>query len=186
MLEGSEVFIVNEGLIKQLPAPLSVHVYRMVWRQMLLFAHNLIIYVILLAIYFPAQGLHWTSLLAVPALALLGLNGVWLAIVVGIVATRFRDVSPIIGSLVQLLFFMTPIVWTAAQLPKNPDGSLTSRARLVEVNPLFHFLEIIRAPMLGDSQYLYHWLIVIAITVVGWALALFFLRNYRARVAYWV
>jgi len=181
VLEGSEVYIANEGLIKQLPAPLSVHVYRMVWRQLLLFAHNLIIYFVLLAIYYPPNGLHWTALYAFPAMGLLALNGVWVAIVVGIVSTRFRDVSPIIASLVQLLFFMTPIVWTAAQLPQdNP------RAKLVELNPLFHYVDIVRAPMLGDDQQAYHWVIVMAITVVGWALALFFLRNYRARVAYWV
>lgn len=184
LLEGSEVFIANEGLIKQLPAPLSVHVYRMVWRQLLLFAHNLIIYFILLAIFRPT--LHWTALAAFPALALLALNGVWVAFVIGIIATRFRDVAPIINSAVQLLFFMTPIVWTADQLPKNPDGSLTARAGLVEINPLFHFLEIIRAPMLGNDQVAYHWYIVLGITVAGWALALFMLRNYRARVAYWV
>ncbi len=181
IMEGSEVFIANEGLIKQLPAPLSVHIYRMVWRQLLLFAHNLIIYFILLAVFYPAGGLHWTSLAAFPALGLLALNGVWVAIVVGIVATRFRDVAPIIASMVQLLFFMTPIVWTAEQLPKN-----NPRARLIEINPLFHYLDIIRAPMLGTDQQAYHWYIVVGITVAGWALALVMLRNYRARVAYWV
>ena len=44
ILEGADVFVANEGLIKQLPTPLSVHVYRLVWRQMILFAHNIVIY----------------------------------------------------------------------------------------------------------------------------------------------
>ena len=51
ILEGADVFVANEGLIKQLPTPLSVHVYRLVWRQMLLFAHNIIIFVIIAIIY---------------------------------------------------------------------------------------------------------------------------------------
>ena len=38
ILEGADVFVANEGLIKQLPTPLCVHVYRLVWRQMILFA----------------------------------------------------------------------------------------------------------------------------------------------------
>ena len=183
LLEGSEVFMANEGLIKQLPAPLSVHVYRMVWRQMLLLGHNMIIYVILLAVFRPA--LHWTAIAVFPALGLLALNGVWVAFVIGIIATRFRDVAPIITSMVQLLFFMTPIVWTA-DLLSGPDGTLTTRARLVEINPLFHYLDIVRAPLLGDDQQAYHWYIVLAITVVGWGLALYLMRSYRARVAYWV
>ena len=52
--EGSTVFIDNEGLIKQLPAPLSVHVYRLVWRQTLFLGHNLIIW-LLLILHLPAQ-----------------------------------------------------------------------------------------------------------------------------------
>ncbi len=57
----------NEGLIKQLPTPLSVHVYRLVWRQMILFAHNIVIYFVILII-FP-QPLKWTAIFAIPALA---------------------------------------------------------------------------------------------------------------------
>jgi len=183
ILEGADVFVANEGLMKQLPAPLSVHVYRMVWRQVLLFAHNLIIYFVLLVI-FP-KPLHWTVIAAFPALALLALNGVWIGIVAGIMSTRFRDISPILGSMVQLLFFLTPIVWSEKILLKN-GGAQAERANLAQINPLYHYLDIIRAPMLGEDQQAYHWYIVLTITVAGWALALFFLRNYRARVAYWV
>ncbi len=183
ILEGSAVFSANVGLITQLPAPLSVHVYRLVWRQLLLFGHNLIIYFILLAVF--RIPIHWTILTAFVALALLAINGAWVAIVAGIVATRFRDISPILESVVQLLFFMTPIVWMTDTIRQN-GGQYAERARLAELNPLFHYLEIIRAPMLGHEQHAYHWFIVLAITVAGWILALFFLRNYRARVPYWV
>ena len=44
ILEGSEVFIANEGLIRFLPAPLTLHVYRLVWRQTLFFLHNLVVW----------------------------------------------------------------------------------------------------------------------------------------------
>src|ERR687886_1433687 len=79
--EGAEVFIANEGLIKHLPAPLSVHVFRLVWRQTLLFAHNLIVYVVMLVI-FP-QPLKWTDLAAIPAFLLLAANGTWVAFLFG-------------------------------------------------------------------------------------------------------
>ena len=69
ILEGSEVFIANEGLIKQLPTPLSVHVYRLVWRQMLLFAHNMVIFVIIAVIY--PKPWSWADLMAIPAIMLI-------------------------------------------------------------------------------------------------------------------
>ena len=54
LAEGMETFISNEGLIKQLPAPLSVYMLRTVWRQTLLLAHNMIVYVVILVIFFSA------------------------------------------------------------------------------------------------------------------------------------
>ncbi|GAB3357553.1 galactan export ABC transporter permease subunit Wzm/RfbD [Modestobacter lapidis] len=182
--EGSEVFIANEGLIKHLPSPLSVHVYRLVWRQVLFFAHNLAVYAVMLII-FPQQ-LSWTSLTAFPAFLLLTLNGAWAALLLGMATTRFRDLTPITQSIVQLMFFLTPIVWIYEDLVNSPNPAIAERARLVEFNPFLHFIEIIRQPMLGQDQQIRHWIIVLAITVVGWAVTLVVLRRYRARISYWV
>ncbi|WP_308123569.1 galactan export ABC transporter permease subunit Wzm/RfbD [Modestobacter marinus] len=184
ILEGAEVFIANEGLMKHLPAPLSVHVYRLIWRQTLLFAHNLLVYVIMLAI-FP-QPLSWTILAALPAVALLALNGAWVALLFGMVTARFRDLAPITQSLVQLMFFMTPIVWIYDDLLNSPNPTIAERARLAEFNPFLHFIEIVRRPLLGQDLLLRQWVIVLVITVVGWLLTLVVLRRYRSRVTYWV
>ncbi len=182
ILEGSEVFIANEGLIRFLPAPLSLHVYRLLWRQTLFFAHNLVVWVALVLIF--QTPLNASSFLAIPAFAILLLNGAWIAVLAGIVATRFRDIPPIIASLSQLLFFMTPIVWKYDTLLNNP--AIAERARIAEINPVLHFVEIVRQPLLGQEIAWRHWVIAGAITVVGIAVALVALRNYRARVAYWV
>jgi len=178
ILEGSEVFIANEGLIRFLPAPISLHVYRLLWRQTLFFLHNLVIW-LLLVVIFP-QPLSATVLLAVPAFLLLVINGLWVALLAGIIATRFRDIPPIIASLTQLLFFMTPIVWSYERLKSNP------LAAYVELNPVMHFVEILRQPLLGQPIVWRHWAVVGIITVVGCAVSLVCLRNYRSRVAYWV
>ena len=178
ILEGSEVFIANEGLIRFLPAPITLHVYRLLWRQTLFFLHNLVIW-LLLVIIFP-QPLSTSVLLAVPAFLLLILNGGWLAVLAGILATRFRDIPPIIASLTQLLFFMTPIVWSYDRLRHHPLASY------IELNPVMHFVEVVRQPLLGQPIVWHHWVVVGVITVVGCGVALLCLRNYRARVAYWV
>lgn len=185
IIEGSEVFVANEGLIKQLPSALSVHIYRLVWRQILFFAHNLLIYVIMVIAFGVWRNLSWASLAAIPALGLIVLNALWVSIVFGIFATRYRDIAPILSSLTLLLFVLTPIMWTTQSLEAQ-GGAVRDRAKIAELNPLFHYLDIVRAPMIGQPQELYHWYIVITITVVGWAVALLALRKYRARVPYWV
>ncbi|QUG99565.1 ABC transporter permease [Saccharopolyspora erythraea] len=177
---GTEVFIQNEGLIKQLPAPISVHVLRTVWREFLLFLHNLVIYLGILVIFWPPVS--WMIITAVPALLLLLINGGWVVLLFGVASTRFRDIPPVVSSFMQLLFFMSPIVWPIEELEKNAGP----RAWLAQLNPIYHYVEIVRAPLLGEPQQLHHWIVVGAFTVGGWLLALIIMRNYRARVSYWV
>ncbi|MEO8816056.1 MAG: ABC transporter permease [Mycobacterium sp.] len=181
ILEGADVFVANEGLIKQLPTPLSVHVYRLVWRQLILFAHNIIIY-IPIAIIFPKTW-SWADLSVLPALALIALNCVWVSLCFGILATRYRDITPLLFSVVQLLFLMTPIIWNYDTL--RAQGA-TQWMKVIEFNPLFHYMDLMRMPLLGAHQSLRHWAVVLLLTAIGWACAAVAMRQYRARVAYWV
>ena len=185
IIEGSEVFIANEGLIKQLPSALSVHVYRLVWKQMLFFAHNALIYAIMLVVFGVWRDIDWTALFAIPALVLLMLNAMWVSIVFGIFATRYRDIGPILASMTLMLFVLTPVMWTTKSLEAQ-GGEVAERAKLAELIPTFHYLDIVRAPLLGEQQEAYHWYIVIGLTVVGWVLAILAMRKFRARVPYWV
>ncbi|MFI9511415.1 ABC transporter permease [Nocardia sp. NPDC052566] len=185
ILEGSEVFIANEGLIKQLPSALSVHVYRLVWRQLLFFAHNMVIYLVLLVALGVWQNVGWSSLLAIPAILLLFLNSMWVSIVFGIFSTRYRDIAPILSSTTLMLFVLTPVMWNTKVLNSQIGGN-GDRARLVELVPTFHYLEIVRAPLLGEPQALRHWVIVGVITLVGWIVAILAMKQYRSRVPYWV
>ena len=199
--EGTDVFIANEGLIKHLPAPITIHVMRMVWRQVLFLLHNLVVYVIVLAIFFGAldqpykmtptgptnPGLSWEIVLAVPGLVLLAVNAVWVALLFGVISTRFRDIPPVVNSFINLVFFMTPIVWDASILTRvTGGGDVGWRVLVAELNPVYHFVEIVRAPLLGHTVDWHHWAVVGGFTVLGWFAALVILRNYRARVSYWV
>ncbi|KAF0849716.1 ABC-2 type transport system permease protein [Nocardia caishijiensis] len=185
IIEGADVFIANEGLIKQLPSALSVHVYRLVWRQFLFFVHNVAIYALLVVVFALWRNLDVSVLLAIPAIGLLFLNAMWVTIVFGIFATRYRDIAPILGSMTLMLFVLTPVMWSTKAL-ETAVGGMSDRAKLIEIVPTFHYLEIVRAPLLGEPSQWHHWAIVGAITVVGWAVAILALKQYRARVPYWV
>jgi len=178
-----------------------VYALRTVWRLTLMFAHNLLVYVIVVIIFWSNltepyrmaeggmlhPGIDLTILLAIPAFVLLALNGAWVAILFGIISTRYRDIPPVISSFIQLLFFMTPIVWTTDILTKVAGGGDGGWKVLVaELNPLYHYVQILRAPLIGNEQSWHHWAVVGGFTVVGWALAFVAMRNYRARVSYWV
>lgn len=202
VLEGTETFIRNEGLIKHLPAPLTVYALRTVWRLTLMMLHNLLVYAVVLVIFFGPlttagyqmtpgglhqPGLNWSAFLAIPAFVLIALNGVWVSLLFGIISTRYRDIPQVINALIQLVFFMTPIVWSTDILQDRLGGPPALwKTLVVELNPLYHFLQILRAPLIGNQQSWHHWAVVGGMTIIGWILAFVALRNYRARVPYWV
>ena len=178
--DGCAAFISAESIIKQTNLPLSVHVYRTVWCNLLIFFHNSAIFVVVAVLFAIWPG--WTGLLALPGLVLLCLNGIWVGLLLGIVSARFRDVPPIVASLVRILFFVTPIIWMPELMPERA----LMLALVLDFNPFFHFVELVRVPLLGQAPELVSWLAASGITLGGWLLAFELLRRYRRRIAYWV
>jgi ABC-2 type transport system permease protein len=176
ILDGARVFIGAEGLIRQLHAPLSVHVYRLLWSNLITLAHNIWIYVIVALWYGLNPG--WTALLVLPALVLLVLNGFWMSLLLGLLSARFRDIPLVAANVVQVMFFITPVIWKPDMLP--------GRALFLDLNPFHHLIAILRAPLLGQVPASEHWIAVGLVTLAGWAVTLWFFSAYRWRLAYWV
>ena len=174
--DGCSAFISAESIIKQVGLPLSVHVYRLIWRHLVIFCHNAAIFVVVAAVF--AIWPDWAGLLALPGLVLLCLNGIWVGLLLGIISARFRDVAPIVASIVRILFFVTPIIWMPELMP--------GRALVLDFNPFFHFVEVVRAPLLGQVPGSVSWIAVLGITLGGWLVTFEFFRRYRRRIAYWV
>ena len=174
--DGCHVFINAAGIIQQVGLPLSVHAYRLLWRNLLILFHNAAVFVVVAAIFGVWPG--WAGFLVLPGLVLLCLNGLWAVLLFGIISARFRDVPPIVASIVRICFFVTPIIWMPELVPE--------RAMVLEINPFYHLVEVVRAPLLGEVPGLSSWIAVLSMTVAGWVLAFAFFRRYRWRIAYWV
>jgi ABC-type polysaccharide/polyol phosphate export permease len=175
--DGCGAFFSAATTIKQVPAPLSIYAYRVVWRTFIVLLHNMVIYVGV-ALIFGIWAGFGNILLAVLGIVLLCLNGVWTSIVLGIFSARFRDIPPIVASFVQVAFFLTPIFWSADQL--------SERSAIVEYNPLTYYVDIVRKPLLGEVSHLTDWAIVLSFTLMGCVLSLICLTLYRRRLSYWV
>jgi ABC-type polysaccharide/polyol phosphate export permease len=161
VIEGCQTFIGVESMIKQIRLPFTVHAFRVVWRNMLVFFHNIVIVVVVVLIFAKLPGL-------IPLLCLL----------VGLICTRYRDMPPMVASLVQLVFFVTPIIW-------HPS-LLAGRQRIVNFNPFYHFIELLRAPMLDTVPTVTTWAAVLGITLGGWVATVLVFWRYRRRIAYWI
>jgi homopolymeric O-antigen transport system permease protein len=175
--DGCMIFISGEPFIKQQACPYSLLAYSLVWRNLILFAHNIVIFVII-AVY-AGVPVNAASLLVVPGVLLNSLNGVWIATVLGVICARYRDLQQVAASLMQISMFVTPIFFAPEQLG--------ARARpFVDYNVLYHYVEIIRSPLLGRAPSAWSWFVVTAALVLGWAGTLWFYSRFRRRVPYWL
>jgi lipopolysaccharide transport system permease protein len=151
---------------------------RLVWRNILILGHNLIIFpLVLMAVGKP---LDWVALISVAGFALLLLNLTWLALVLGVFCTRYRDMPQIVVSIMQVFFYLTPIMWMPSMIPERAS------IFLLDLNPFYHLLEIVRAPLLGQAPSPLNWSVSLGLCVVGWAVALIFYGKYKRRIAYWL
>ncbi|WP_454692324.1 ABC transporter permease [Achromobacter aloeverae] len=176
--EGCSGFIAAEAVIKQLPIPLPVHIFRMIWRNLIILAHNIVIFPLVLLVM--QKPLHWVALLSIPGLAVVVLNLTWGALLMSTVCARYRDIPQIITSALQIVFYLTPIMWLPHLLPQRAG------AYIVDANPFYHLIEIVRAPLLGETPQLENWLVSGVMCIVGWAVTLMFYGRYRRRIAYWL
>lgn len=176
--EGCAGFIVSEGIIKQLPIPMFVHILRMLWRNLLIFAHNIVIFPLVL--FAVGRPLSWLALLSLLGLVLTIINLAWLSTVLSVVCARYRDLSQIVTNAVQVMFYLTPIMWMPKQLP--PDAGLY----LLNFNPTYHLVELVRAPLLGDVPTAVNWGVSIALAIAGWTAVLLLYGRYKWRIPYWL
>ena len=176
--EGCTSFIAAESIIKQLSIPLFAHILRMIWRNILILGHNIVIFpLLLLAVGKP---LSLVAFISIPGFILLVINLTWIALILGVICTRYRDLPQIVVSLIQVVFYLTPIMWMPNLLPERAG------LYLLDLNPAFHLLEIVRSPLLGHLPTMTNWLVSLTLALIGWAMALTVYGRYKRRIAFWL
>ncbi|MDR6635011.1 lipopolysaccharide transport system permease protein [Phyllobacterium sp. 1468] len=179
--EGCGSFISNSDTMLQLPIPFFTYILRTWWRNTIILAHNMVIFPLVLLIF--GKFVNFNSLLFIPGFVLVSLNLLWVMIVLAVLCTRYRDLTQIVQNIMQVGIYVTPIMWMASNLP----GGTQSRLWLMlDLNPFFHLISIVREPLLGGTATPINWLISIAMAIVGWLIALLFLNRYRLRITYWL
>lgn len=177
IIDGTNSFIEAENYLKQMKLPYSVFLMRVVWRCLIVFAHNIVVIIPILIIFHVHIGLN--LLMLIPGLLILAINGLVYGFVLAMFGARFRDVSQIIVSLMQVAFFLTPVMWNASILPPRYQF-------IVELNPLAQFVELLRGPLTGTFPTAYSLILTCSMAIIGAAFALsIFIRN-RNQIIYWL
>lgn len=174
--EGCSAFIGSAHLIKQIRLPLTIHVCRLVWRNFVILLHSLPVVIVTLVAF--GNPIRVEFVLVPFGLLLLILHGIWIGVVLGILCARFRDIPPIVTNFVQIAFFFTPVMW----MPEI----LEDRAWVAHYNPLYHLIEIVRAPLLDRPIHAESWIWALGLLFAGFAFAQYLMHRARNRVPYWL
>ena len=176
--DGATSLIVADAFIRQLPLPPLVFFLRSVWKTVFVLLHNAVALALLLVIFPPEATL--APLLVVPGLLIAGCGMAGLALALAMVSTRFRDVPQILGSVVQVLFYLTPILWLPESLPEQ------ARSAILSVNPFYHMMQITRQPLLGLYPTLQEWATAIVLAAVFIGIGALSYARFRGRLAFWM
>ena len=174
--EACNCFTSAEGTIRAIRMPFTVYAIRTLVRNLMVFAHNAVV-IVLVFLYFQDWP-GFTGLIAIPGLALWLVDAIAICLMLGAFCARFRDVPPIVSSILQVAFFMTPIIW-------QPQA-LGAKIVYLVVNPFYPLLAIVRDPLLNHPPGGLIWTTAIGWSVLLWAVSWSVFARVRGRVAFWV
>ena len=174
--EGCDTFVQAAGMLSQTSLPMFTFVWRTIFRNLINLAHHLVIVVAVL-IYFG----FWRNAnvpVALLGLVLLVINASWGAMLAAIASARFRDIPQIVQSVMQFAMFMTPVFWKSDRFGENHI--------FLELNPFYHTLQAVRAPLLGAAVAPHTYLFLAVLAVVGWAVTFSVFAITRRRIVHYL
>ena len=174
--EGCNTFVAATPFILQINRPLSVYAFWAFGRNLLMFAHTFPVYLAVVLLFHPPLNVHTLGVLG--GLPLLALALSWSTLLLGLLTARFRDIQQIVQSLMTMFFLVTPILWRLDQLG--------DRRFLATLNPFTHLIDVVRAPLLGQSIPPAAVATCAAVAILGWGVTLPLFGRYRGRIAYWL
>ena len=174
--DACNTFLQSEATIRSVRMPFFVHAIRVVIRTIIGLGHNIPVILVVFALYGTWPG--WGGLLALPGLALWLLDAFAACLTLGAVCARFRDIPPIIGSVMQIAFYVTPIIWRPEQL--------RGHVWWLALNPFDALLEVVRQPLLGGHIPAGMWASALIFSAAFCGLTTLLFARVRARLAYWM
>lgn len=178
LTDATGVYAGDSSMLLSSRQSISSYAARVLARQTMIMAHSMPV-VLLIAWY--TERLTLESLLIIPASILIWLTLLPMILVVGLWAARMRDVGQLVSVSLQFLVYMTPVFWMESAIPRDSIFRL-----LIELNPFYHLIQLIREPLLGDPPALTHWTSALISAGIAWLVASFVFPRNRGRVVYWL
>ena len=178
IIEANDAFVENAAFIRQTCLPFSIYILRLLTRNFIILLHNFLP-VLPILIYFKVAPSAVGILYFIFGLGLFLSIGYSFGLLLAMLGSRFRDMKPIVASLVQVCFLITPILWQHSMLSPRLQA-------WTNWNPFYQLIQLLRAPLLGQIPSHNTLIYCIALALSGLALMIIVLARCRHRIAFWV
>jgi ABC-type polysaccharide/polyol phosphate export permease len=172
------VFVLGSSTLKSTRQPLSNLVLRDVGVEFIHFSHNIVLYFVFLVAGLGPLSLK--ILIALPIVAVIAVNGLFVGLWLGIAVARFRDLQPFINSIIGVLIFFTPVFYDPNKLSPGIQIAVLSW------NPFTYLIQAFRAPLIGAPLLPSYYIGTAIFTVLNLVLGLAVFTRARSRLPYWV
>jgi ABC-type polysaccharide/polyol phosphate export permease len=146
--------------------------------QAIEFLHDAVA-ILAIALVFAIPFTLWWGLSALVSI-LIVISSVGVGLWLGPLVARFRDVGPIVSTVMRLMFFLTPIFWSVDQM------SASDRSWMTWWNPFTYQLLAFRDPILGTPHGMAPYVVTVALAVINPIVGFLVFTRVRARLPYWV
>jgi len=177
--DSSTCFSDSERLIKQVRIPYIVFILRVIFRNLINLLHNSIIIFIVIFIYFESLNISVLSFFI--GFILLFINLFWIAILVSIANIRFRDIGPLIQNLMQVLFYLTPIIWASSSIKSSVLIDF-----ILKFNIFNHFINLVRYPLINGSLFYESFFICLFTGFIGLFISLIIFEKCKNNIVIWL
>lgn len=176
--EAGSAYTASEAIIKQIKIPHWVFVFRVMWRNLIVLAHNIVI--IPLAFILVQRPISISVLEFAAGLVILTGGLASVVVILATVSARFRDIPAIVASLLTVVFYVTPVMWT----PENFDNEFAHY--VLGLNPFYHWLQVVRLPLLGENPTIENWIGSLLCSIVLFFVSKWIYKKSYNRIAYWL
>ncbi len=176
LTSSCHVFTGKQTYIRQQPLPLTVFILSRISVNTFIYLNNLAI--ALLCVLLIGDGFSWTMLILPASILIMTVTTFAMSMLLGVMTCRYRDVGQVISSLTLLAFFVTPVLW-------KPEF-LSGRAVIANANPFYHYIELIRAPIIDHTIPYTSLLITLCLTSVFVVIGYLVISRKRNVIPFWV
>lgn len=177
LTEGGSAFVNAEGYIKQFSFPKVTYLYRAMVPYIVVFCVGMVVFFVVALAY--GRDFHAGALWAFPAFLLFLAINFFHLVIVAHMGARFRDLPHLLSGLIQIAFYVTPVMYTVTMLKDRGLGFV------YQYNPLYYLIEIVRYPLLNNaSPPVEVWSVSIGYAVVAGLAAFLITKKMSHRIVY--